>query len=133
MRKKHPAIAFLIFILVINIVNGIPLYMKEIPASLKKCTVCHIQSSGIGGVNKFGFDFAKHNFSVAKIEKLDSDGDGINNYDELTLGTYPGDPNSYPSITENKVSESRFTVKLPLVILLLILFIILTFYLKSKM
>ncbi|MFQ6051581.1 MAG: thrombospondin type 3 repeat-containing protein [Candidatus Hydrothermarchaeota archaeon] len=129
MRKEYIS-NVLLFVILVSVVNGIPLYMKEIPASLKKCTVCHIQSSGIGGLNNFGFDFAKNNFSLSRIEKLDSDHDGFSNYDELNAGTYPGDPNSYPGIHENeRRSVSSFTSFLAVLIILILIF---TLYLRSK-
>ncbi len=50
-------------------------------------------------VNKFGADFAKAKgkdgtYDFTALGKLDSDGDGVSNADELKKGTNPGDPAS---------------------------------------
>ena len=50
-------------------------------------------------VNKFGADFTKSKgkdgtYDFTALGKLDSDGDGVSNADELKKGTNPGDPAS---------------------------------------
>jgi hypothetical protein len=50
-------------------------------------------------VNKFGADVNKvkgkdGKYDFAALEKMDSDGDGVSNLDELKKGTNPGDPAS---------------------------------------
>jgi hypothetical protein len=66
-----------------------------------KCGTCHVKAmpkKGEADVNAYGKDLtatkkdAKYDF--AKIEKLDSDKDGVSNLDEIKKGTNPGDPAS---------------------------------------
>jgi hypothetical protein len=64
------------------------------------CTICHAADHKL---NRFGQDFAKalakrhEPFQALKdIEKLDSDGDGFANGDELRAGTLPEDTFSRP-------------------------------------
>ncbi len=76
-----------------------PEYMKnfkDFPDEVKKCTLCHVQSSGYGGVNSFGADFAKIRSLTPELMQLDSDSDRFSNIEELRAGTMPGDPESYP-------------------------------------
>jgi len=75
-------------------------------AKLGKCSTCHVKSlpkKEDHEHNPFGKDVAKtlidpkaspkvHDW--AKVEPLDSDGDGIKNIDEIKAGTNPGDPKS---------------------------------------
>ncbi len=76
--------------------HSIPLYVKDLPSSFKDhCTTCHISSSGMGGLNRFGADFEFNGHSIERIAQLDSDRDGFNNGQELSAGTFPGDPGSY--------------------------------------
>lgn len=77
-------------------ISARPLYSKDLPPSLKNyCQVCHTSASG-GPLNKFGNDYQRFNFNISAISTLDSDGDGFTNSEELTKGTLPGDPTSYP-------------------------------------
>ncbi|MGZ5431280.1 MAG: hypothetical protein ACXWEX_07740 [Thermoanaerobaculia bacterium] len=66
-----------------------------------KCGTCHTKAmpkKGEADVNAYGKDLtatkkdAKYDF--AKVEKLDSDKDGVSNLDEIKKGTNPGDPAS---------------------------------------
>jgi len=66
-----------------------------------KCSTCHTKAmpkKGEGDVNAYGKDLAATKkdgkYSFAKIEKLDSDKDGVSNIDEIKKGTNPGDPAS---------------------------------------
>ncbi|HEX5855057.1 MAG TPA: thrombospondin type 3 repeat-containing protein [Thermoanaerobaculia bacterium] len=66
-----------------------------------KCGTCHTKAmpkKGDADVNAYGkaLGTAKKDgkFDFAKIEKLDSDGDGVSNLDEIKKGTNPGDPAS---------------------------------------
>lgn len=49
----------------------------------------------MGGLNRFGADFDRNGHSIERIAKLDSDRDGYTNGQELSAGTFPGDPDSY--------------------------------------
>ena len=71
-------------------------YFKDFPDEVKKCTLCHVQSSGYGGLNPFGRDFAKIRSLTPELMQLDSDSDRYSNIEELRAGTMPGDANSYP-------------------------------------
>jgi hypothetical protein len=75
--------------------------LKKYPDSKIKCGSCHTKAmpkKGEADVNAYGKDLtatkkeAKYDF--AKIEKLDSDKDGVSNLDEIKKGTNPGDPAS---------------------------------------
>jgi hypothetical protein len=66
-----------------------------------KCATCHTKAmpkKGEGDVNAYGKDMMTTKkdgkFDFAKIEKLDSDKDGVSNIDEIKKGTNPGDPAS---------------------------------------
>ncbi len=75
-------------------------------AKLGKCTTCHVKplpKKEDHEANAYGKDLAKHvidakaekkHYDLAKIEALDSDGDGVSNLDEIKAGTNPGDPKS---------------------------------------
>lgn len=98
---KKSRIAIIILFLILTLMTPAesrPEYMKdfkEFNDNIKKCTLCHVQSSGYGGVNSFGADYAKLGKGEGLLTK-DSDGDGYSNQQELNSGTFPGDPNSKP-------------------------------------
>jgi len=73
------------------------------PTAKAKCISCHVKAmakKGDAEINPFGKDMMakavvdpkaeKKTFDYAKIEGLDSDGDGKTNLDELKAGTNPG-------------------------------------------
>ncbi|MFI5198096.1 MAG: hypothetical protein ACHQJD_05715 [Thermoanaerobaculia bacterium] len=66
-----------------------------------KCGTCHVKpkpKKGEEQLNPYGKDYLATKkdgkFDFAKIEKLDSDKDGVSNIDEIKKGTNPGDPAS---------------------------------------
>jgi hypothetical protein len=77
-------------------------FLKKYPDSKIKCGSCHAKpmpKKDDAAVNKFGADMNKlkgkdGKYDFAALEKLDSDGDGVSNLDELKKGTNPGDPAS---------------------------------------
>ena len=76
-----------------------PEYMKNFkgyPDEIKKCTLCHVQSSGYGGLNSFGMDYVMEKRVTKRLLDMDSDGDGYTNGVELNSATFPGNPDSYP-------------------------------------
>ncbi len=80
-------------------------YAPYIPGPLNgKCEACHSGSS----IDAYGQDFgtvANHasdpGGAIDTIAGLDSDGDGFTNSEELSKGTFPGDPSSHPASSEN--------------------------------
>jgi cytochrome c553 len=76
--------------------------LKKYPDSKIKCGSCHTKAmpkKGEADVNKFGVDVNKvkgkdGKYDFVALEKMDSDGDGVSNLDELKKGTNPGDPAS---------------------------------------
>jgi hypothetical protein len=72
----------------------------EAKAKLGKCTTCHTASlpkKDSWDLNPYGkdlyekaFDKAAKTYEFKKVEKLDSDGDGVKNIDEIKAGTNPG-------------------------------------------
>ncbi len=68
------------------------------------CLACHSKMPPTKtDLNPYGKDLQKaaagrpvDEKAFRAIEKLDSDGDGISNLDELKAGTLPGDPKSKP-------------------------------------
>ncbi len=89
----------MVFLLLTHPVLSRPEYMrsfKEFSDDIKKCTLCHVQSSGYGGLNPFGADFAKVKSLTPELMQLDSDSDKFSNIEEMKAGTMPGDPGSYP-------------------------------------
>ncbi len=95
--KKIVVLALML--IMVGVADARPEYMKvfkDFNESVKKCTLCHVQSSGYGGLNPFGRDFARIRSLTPELMQLDSDGDRFSNIEELRSGTMPGDPNSYP-------------------------------------
>jgi hypothetical protein len=75
-------------------------YSGSTLAGAANCAVCH---SSVPSLNPFGSDFKNHGKNQAAltaIESLDSDGDGSTNKAEIDAGTYPGDPNSHPVVSD---------------------------------
>ena len=69
--------------------------------ALAKCSTCHTKpmpKKGDADVNAYGKALGKADaagkYDFAKVAKLDSDGDGVANLDEIKKGTNPGDPAS---------------------------------------
>jgi hypothetical protein len=72
------------------------------PTAKAKCATCHVKpmaKKGDAEANAFGKDLMKFvvdpkaekpQFDWAKVEPLDSDGDGVTNVDEFKAGTNPG-------------------------------------------
>ena len=76
-------------------------FLAKYPDSKIKCGSCHTKAmpkKGDAEVNKFGADMNKvkkdGKYDFTALEKMDSDGDGVSNGDELKKGTNPGDPAS---------------------------------------
>jgi cytochrome c553 len=77
-------------------------FLKKYPDSKVKCGSCHAKAmpkKDDAAVNKFGADINKvkgkdGKYDFVALEKMDSDGDGVSNLDELKKGTNPGDPAS---------------------------------------
>ncbi len=63
-------------------------------SNLGSCITCHTGANG-GGLNPYGRDYAG-SYSFTAIENIDSDGDGFSNFDEIFVGTFPGDDSSTP-------------------------------------
>jgi hypothetical protein len=62
------------------------------------CNLCHTAS--IPATNPYGAAYkaaGRNAAALAAIESADSDGDGWTNLQELTLLTFPGDPNDHPA------------------------------------
>lgn len=62
------------------------------------CNICH-QTGGGSAITDYGRDFKRFGLSFpafGKIEKRDSDGDGIANLEEILAKANPGDPRSTP-------------------------------------
>ena len=79
------------------LINALPQYSDDLPSAFGgSCRVCHVSSSGGGRLNGFGDDFEENLNNIESIAKLDSDGDGFSNAEELKAGTFPGDPDSKP-------------------------------------
>ncbi|MCL4436224.1 MAG: thrombospondin type 3 repeat-containing protein [Thaumarchaeota archaeon] len=102
-RKVAPITALIILITIaamLPLAYSKPMYMAQVPQAFKdQCTLCHTSTSGMNGLNPFGADFERSGHSISSIGSLDSDGDGYSNAQELSAGTYPGDPKSYPGAT----------------------------------
>lgn len=62
---------------------------SELVAAANSCDLCH--GSGLA-LNPYSEDIAQ--FGIAAIEGFDSDGDTVNNLDEILACTLPGDPTS---------------------------------------
>ena len=101
-------------------VAAIPEYSKDLPPSLKNfCNVCHTKPSG-GPLNDFGEDYARFGHEMGPVAGLDSDDDGYTNAEELSAGTLPGTPTSYPS-TRKKGMNTTLILGLAGLVLLAVL------------
>lgn len=65
------------------------------------CATCHPAKNKTDKLNPYGAALKKNlvggkvtKASLAKVEKLDSDKDGVSNIKEIKAGTLPGDPKS---------------------------------------
>lgn len=95
---------------------------KALKSMSTSCAVCH---SSLPNLNKYGADIkaqlracnngkdvpydkvtgAMFKEALQKIEAKDSDGDGVNNVDEVKAGTLPGDPKSKPADTPKPADQ----------------------------
>jgi len=106
---KRISLAILALVAAVTLVAGVAYatmdlqkeFLKQYPDSKMKCASCHskpMPKKGDAEVNKFGTDMAKvkkdGKYNFAALDKMDSDGDGVSNADELKKGTNPGDPAS---------------------------------------
>lgn len=62
---------------------------------LNSCNLCH-PGGNTGQLNPYANDYAANSHNFTMIEQLDSDGDGFTNVEEITAGTFPGDPSDSP-------------------------------------
>ena len=108
MRKT--ALAVLVLVAAVSLVAGTAFatmdlqkaFLAKYPDSKMKCATCHTKpmpKKDDAALNKFGTDMGKvkgkdGKYDFAALEKMDSDGDGVSNGDELKKGTNPGDPAS---------------------------------------
>ena len=80
--------------------------------TLLSCKLCH-EGTNFKQRNPYGMDFEKAakdagypsnadalSAAFKAIEKIDSDGDTVSNIDEINKGTFPGDKNSHPVLSE---------------------------------
>jgi hypothetical protein len=72
---------------------------------VNSCDTCHAATDygrkPGNTLTAYGMDYLKHGrnaAALAAIEKLDSDGDGVTNGNELAVMTNPGDPQSVPGM-----------------------------------
>jgi hypothetical protein len=114
MRKSRiglVAAVVVVVLLVSTIAWAYPAYLKTFMDTYKvkpdsalgkaSCAVCHVAKDKTNQWNPYGQDLKKvlaggkvTKAALAKIEKLDSDKDGVSNIDEIKAGTLPGDPKS---------------------------------------
>jgi hypothetical protein len=73
------------------------------PVQMSVCDSCHMQTDygrkPGNTLTAYGIDYLKLGraaAALAAIEKLDSDGDGVSNGDEIAAAANPGDPQSVP-------------------------------------
>ena len=75
-------------------------YSGSTLAGAGNCAICHTSPPNL---NPYGSDFKNHGknqTALTAIESLDSDGDGSTNKAEIDAGTFPGDPNSHPVVSD---------------------------------
>ena len=139
---SHPKffkIRFLALAVIIITASGIgllfsadarPVYVKDLPEPLKNyCVICHQTAAG-KGLNSFGIDYKKNNFSIDALSGLDSDGDSFTNTVELETGTFPGDPESYPGTPTSELMINSLLVVI--IVGVSLAAIILIWYLRLK-
>lgn len=93
---------------------------KPEPAAAKaiSCATCHVSNSDFGR-NVYGKQLEKElgdkddltAAMVDKVGKLDADGDGVSNEDEIKAGTKPADPKSAPATKSPVAQQSPTTQK----------------------
>jgi hypothetical protein len=66
----------------------------EAKEKLGNCTTCHTDT--VPQMNFYGADLKKAGADFAKVDSLDSDGDGVTNMAEIAALTKPGDATSKP-------------------------------------
>ena len=70
--------------------------VSGVPGNL--CTVCHGPSGP--PTNPFGDAFLNNGSVFAGLDSVDSDGDTFPNITEIIAGTFPGDPDSKPTVAD---------------------------------
>lgn len=73
-------------------------------AKLGACATCH--TADVPALNSYGADLKKAEFDFAKVEPLDSDGDGAKNLAEIAALTAPGDAKSKPEAKGKAAPDS---------------------------
>lgn len=71
----------------------------EAKGKLAVCATCHTDK--LPEMNAYGTDLKKAGADFAKVEPLDSDGDGAKNLAEIRALTSPGDPKSSPAKSDS--------------------------------
>jgi hypothetical protein len=113
MKKSVTAVVLVLFAIamtstVLATLDNQKQFAAKYPDSkaLAKCSTCHVKplpkKDGDHESNPYGADLKKSidpkdekkTLQFEKVEKLDSDGDGVSNIDEIKKGTNPGDKNS---------------------------------------
>jgi len=107
--RKEVCLALLVIALIVgmfSMAHAVPSHLDKFNtkygtagSALDTCILCHGPSGP--PLNPFGADFlnrTKGNLTFnAKLEGLDSDGDGFTNIVEINARTFPGDATSHPS------------------------------------
>lgn len=88
--------------------SAVARYPNIANTALQSCDLCH--TGNIPNLNPYGADYLNNGRSSAAfglIENIDSDGDGFTNIQEIRDHlTFPGDPNSLPSVTATPTDTS---------------------------
>jgi len=87
---------FLVYLVFPLNVQARPSYQPQLKP-LEGCAACHNNQGGMGPLNLFGDDWvANGKVYNEKLAKIDSDGDGFSNGEEIAAKTFPGDRESNP-------------------------------------
>jgi hypothetical protein len=110
-RISLVALVIVVVLLASTIAWAFPTYLKTFTDTYKvkpnsalgkaSCATCHLAKDKTDKFNPYGQDLKKvlaggkvSKAALAKIEKLDSDKDGVSNIKEIKAGTLPGNPKS---------------------------------------
>ena len=105
MKMRNRCFVYSLLLMLVPIANAHEIYLTSarlvypsiVGTSLDSCSLCH--SNAQFDRNSYGADYGSHSHSFANIEGLDSDDDTFSNKTEIDALTFPGNANSFPTVS----------------------------------